>query len=325
MKVFVTGGSGFVGGHCIKRLLADEHSVVAPARHEVACKRLRALGASSTVLEYADPAALKQAMAGCDAAVHIAAHLKMWGAWEDFEVSNVTLTDQVLKAATACSIKRFVHVSAASVVMQEAMPITHADESWPLTELRHLPYSSTKAIAESHVLAAHSDGFSTVALRPPLIWGPGDMVDGDFGDRVRKRQFAWISRGEYPYATCHVQNLCQAIALALRSEVTGAYFLTDDEDITLREFITQRLHASGLETPRMSVPAPVAWLMGKGMEKLWATGWLPGEPPLTRELVRLIGYPFTLDISRAKTVLGYKPEITIREGMSRVRGSGLEL
>ncbi len=316
MKVFVTGGSGFVGGHAIRRLLADEHTVVAPARREAVCDKLRALGASSFAIDYADPVALEQATAGCDAVVHIAAHLKMWGPWEDFEASNVTLTDQVLAAAKSCGVKRFVHVSAASVVMQEAMPVIHADESAPLTSLRHLPYSATKAIAETHVLASHSDTLKTVALRPPLIWGSGDTVDGDLGDQVRKGQFAWIDRGDYPYASCHVQNLSHAIALALWSEVTGAFFLTDGEDITLRDFLTQRLLASGLQAPRMSVPAKAAWWLGGAMEKLWATGWMPGDPPLTRELVRLIGYPFSLDIRRAKSVLGYSPEVTIAQGMS---------
>ena len=98
--------------------------------------------------------------------------------------------------------------------------------------------------------------------------------------------------------------------------MTGAFFLTDGEDITLRDFLTQRLLASGLQAPRMSVPAKAAWLLGGAMEKLWETGWMPGDPPLTRELVRLIGYPFSLDISRAKSVLGYAPEVSIAQGMA---------
>ena len=114
MKVFVTGGSGFVGGHTVRRLLADEHEVVAPARREQACERLRALGAVSMPLDFNDSLALQESMKGCDAVVHIAAHLKMWGPWTDFVASNVTLTEQVVRAAEALGVHRFVHVSAAS-------------------------------------------------------------------------------------------------------------------------------------------------------------------------------------------------------------------
>jgi nucleoside-diphosphate-sugar epimerase len=317
MKVFVTGGSGFVGGHTVRRLLADEHEVVAPARREQACERLRALGAVSMPLDFNDSLALQESMKGCDAVVHIAAHLKMWGPWADFVASNVTLTEQVVRAAEALGVRRFVHVSAASVVMHAPGPIHHADESSPLTQEQCLPYSATKAMAESLVLSAHSDSFKTVALRPPFIWGPGDAVDGDLGEQVRKGQFAWIAQGRYPYATCHVQNLCHAISLALWSEVTGAFFVTDDEEVTLRDFMSQRLHVSGIKSPSSSVPASLAWLFGGALEKLWATGWLPGDPPLTREMVRLIGYPFSLDIGRARHVLGYAPEITVQEGMAQ--------
>lgn len=315
MKIFVTGGSGFVGGHVIRKLIAEGNTLVAPARREESCVAIRALGASSSMLNYADQAAVGMAMDGCDAVVHIAAHLRMWGPWSDFMSSNVELTDAVVRAAKKRGVRRFVHIGAASVIMQAAAPIVQADESAPLTALRHLPYSATKALAEAHVLAAYAQGFRPVVLRPPFIWGPGDMVDGELGDQVRRGQFAWIAKGDYPYATCHVYNLCHAISLALKSEVTGAYFVTDDEKTSLRDFMIRRLIAAGLRPPRLSVPARLAWLAGWIMEKLWSTGRIGGDPPLTRELVRLIGYPFTLDISRAKAELGYSPQINISRGM----------
>ena len=143
----------------------------------------------SMPLDFNDSLALQESMKGCDAVVHIAAHLKMWGPWADFVANNVTLTEQVIRAAQALGVRRFVHVSAASVVMHAPGPIHHADESSPLTQEQCLPYSATKAMAESLVLSAHSDSFKTVALRPPFIWGPGDAVDGDLGEQVRKGQF----------------------------------------------------------------------------------------------------------------------------------------
>lgn len=320
MKIFVTGGSGFIGGHAVRKFLSEGHDVVAPARRQDACDRIRALGATSETLDYSDSGALRTAMTSCEAVVHIAAHLKMWGPWAEFHASNVTLTEQMLDAARICEVRDFVHVSAASVIMESPGPIYDAEESSRLTSDPRLPYSATKATAESGVLAARTDNFRTVVLRPPFVWGRGDAVDGDLGKQINRGLFAWIAQGRYPYATCHVRNLCHAISLAIGSEVDGAFFITDGDEIALRDFMIARLHANRLKPPGISVPAPVAWLFGGVLEKSWATGWLPGSPPLTREMVRLIGYPFTLNISRARSLLGYTPEISIAAGMSELSG-----
>lgn len=317
MKVFVTGGSGFIGSHLVRNLLREGHSVVAPARREEASARLRAAGADSPVIDYADAPSVRSAMDGCDAVVHVAACLSMWGPWEEFMAGNVTLTRQVLEATRVSRVARFVHISAASVIMDKSAPITGADESWPLTQNRKLPYSATKAIAESEVLDARSATMTTIVLRPPFVWGCGDAVDGDLGDQVRKGRFAWIAQGRYRYSTCHVENLCHAITLALGVDVSGVFFITDDEDITLRDFMTSRLQASGLNPPALSVPVSVAWLFAVCLEALWLAVRFRGEPPLTREMVRLIGYPFSVDITAARERLGYVPQVSIGEGIIR--------
>lgn len=320
MKVFVTGGSGFVGGYVLQRLVADGHTVVAPCRSQSGCDRISRLGITPLHMDISHSDNCTTAMAGCEAVIHIAAHIKMWGEWSEFVENNINLTMKVLDAAKENNVRRFVHISAASIVLDKPAANCVFDEVAPLTTRRYMPYSASKAKAESLVMAAHSDTLRTVALRPPYIWGSGDAVDGYLGDQVRRNQFAWINHGNYAYATCHVANLTKAIVLALQNEVTGAFFITDDEDITFGRFMTMRLQASGIKPPTLSVPTSVAWFMGGLIEQLWQSGLMKGSPLMTRELVRLIGYPLLIDITRAKRLLAYKPDVSVCEGMTMIQG-----
>ncbi|MFM2397897.1 MAG: hypothetical protein RL341_54, partial [Pseudomonadota bacterium] len=129
MNIFITGGSGFVGGHLIQRLRADGHSVVAAARSVAAAERVARLGAQPWCGSLTDVNALSEALAGCDAVVHTAAHLKMWGALAEFEASNIGLTRHMLAAARAAGVRHFVHISAASVVMDAPTALVNIDES----------------------------------------------------------------------------------------------------------------------------------------------------------------------------------------------------
>lgn len=323
MKIFLTGATGFVGSHMLRRLLNEGHTVVASARSPASEVALRTAGATPWIGRIEPGAALLQALQGCDAIVHCAAHLKMWGAWHEFEASNVGLTRTLLDAARQSGIRHFIHISAGSVVLQAPGPMLDADESAPLTSRRELPYSSTKAEAELLVLQAAGPALRTLALRPPLIWGPGDIFDRELGERIEKGQFGWFGGGHYPYVTCHIDNLCEATILALASGASGiACFVTDGGTVDLRGFMTRRIEARGLPVPRMSMPRGLAWAVAAIAETLWRGLGLGGEPPLTRETLRLIAYPFSLKSDRAFREIGYRPVTTIDQGLERLTGAG---
>ncbi len=320
MKVFLTGATGFIGRHVLGRLLHDGHGVIASARSPESTLKLRAAGAEPFEQSLLDDSPLRGAMQGCNAVVHCAAHLRTWGPWAEFEASNVALTRAMLRGAQASGVKHFVHLSAASVVMQGPGPMLDADECVATTHRRDLPYSSTKAMAEALVLQAAGPGLRTLALRPPLVWGAGDTVDGELGQHIARGRFGWFSGGHYPYATCHVDNLCEAVSLALQSQLAGeALFITDGEPVELRDFLGKRIEACGLPVPRLSIPADAAWVLAGLAEGAWRRLGLATEPALTREAVRLLGYPFTLDSSRSRALLGYRPVITVDEGLRQLR------
>ena len=319
MRVFLTGGSGFVGRHLIQRLRSEGHEVLAAARSPSAAELVSRLGAEVWRGALDDAPALAMALNGIDAVVHSAAHLKMWGPLAEFEASNIGLARNLLEATRAARVRHFIHISAASVVMDEPTALVDIDETAPMTTSAVLPYSSTKARAEKLVISAATDEMRTIALRPPFIWGPGDAVDRDLGVAIAKGRFGWFNGGRYPYATCHVLNLAEAVVCALRSPTTGrAHFITDGEPVVLRAFMERRIAAARLPMPRMSVPTSAAWVVAGMLEALWRALRWQSEPPLTREVVRLMGFPFSVDTRRAREDLGYRPVVSVDEGLRQL-------
>lgn len=318
----VTGGSGFVGGRLIERLVAQGWQVRALARSADAVQIVERRGAQAVKGSLDDAASLRVAARDCDVVVHVAAHFKLWGDPDTFERSNVVGTGHLLQAAAASSVKRFIQLGAAAVVMGDLRPMRHADESLPRQERDWAPYSASKARSEALVLGANRPGrFETVVVRPPMIWGAGMPTLEHMVQTVRAGQFRWVGDGSQAMSTAHVDNVCHALELAITKGRGGeAYFVSDDSDSTLKEVISGLLRTRGIEPPRASAPLPVAWLMATAMEWIWRTFSRQGEPPLTRQMLRLIGAPFTLDIGKARRELGYRPVVTREQGLRAMAG-----
>ena len=321
--VLVTGGSGFVGGRLIERLVAKGYQVRALARSDDAMRIVQKRGAQPVRGSLNDAASLASAVRGCDAVIHVAAYFKLWGDPAEFERSNVAGTANLLQAAASASVRRFVQLGAAAVVMGDMAPMLRADESLPRQERAWAPYSASKARSEALVLAANRDGvFETVVLRPPMIWGAGMPVLDQMIETVKAGQFRWVGSGAQAMSTAHVDNVCHALELAVGKGRGGeAYFVSDGTDTTLRGLISGLLRTRGIEPPRASAPLPVAWVMASVMEWVWRAFSRQGEPPITRQMLRLIGAPFTLDIGKAQRELGYQPEVSAEQGFRAMQGA----
>jgi nucleoside-diphosphate-sugar epimerase len=320
----VTGGSGFVGGRLIERLVAQGWQVKALARSEEAAQIVGRHGAQAVKGSLDDLPSLKAAAAGCDAVIHVAALFKLWGEAAEFERSNVQGTANLLQAAAAASVKRFVQVGAAAVVMGDMQPMLQIDESLPRQERTWAPYSASKARSEALVLDANRPGvFETVVIRPPMIWGAGMPTLDHMIDTVRAGQFRWAGDGSQAMSTIHVDNVCHAVELALTQGRGGeAYFISDGADTTFKSFLSSLMQARAVEPPRASVPLWMAWAMATVMEWIWRRFSRPGEPPITRQMLRLIGQPFTVNISKAQRELGYRPAVTREQGLQAMMQRG---
>lgn len=319
---FVTGGSGFIGGALIERLRAEGHSVRALARSEQAAERIRARGGDPVAGELSDVGAMKNGAEGCDWAFHAAAMLGAWGKREEFERGNVDGTRNVLSACAQAGVNRFVHVGTEAALLA-GQPLVQVDETAPLRPDSPALYSSTKAQAEQLVLAANSNGFETVVVRPRFVWGRGDTtLLPSMVELVRSGRFAWVGGGRHLTSITHVENVVEGLLLgAARGNPGNAYFVTDGEPVEFREFVTELLSTQGVEAPVRSVPPSVAHALAVAGESLWRLLPLRGEPPLTRFAYWVSSQECTIRIDKARTQLGYEPIKARADGLAELRAA----
>jgi nucleoside-diphosphate-sugar epimerase len=321
-NAFVTGGSGFVGQPLIRRLAAQNVRVVALARSEAAADAVKKAGAEARRGDLLDERAITEGMRGCDTVFHVAGHLSEWDPYEVFHKANVVGTRTLLASAKAPGVSTFVAVGAAAVVMGRPMSMTNiSEDDLPLQAPSWGPYIATKAEAERLVRQANTSELRTVVIRPPLIWGAGMPMLDEMVAAARGGQFALPDAGRPVLSTSHVDNVVEGLILAAEKGRGGeAYYVTDGDVITLKNVLTDLLGTRGVPPIERSVPFGVAWRIAALMEGVWRTFRLGKKPPITRQTLRMIGQDFTLDITKARRDLGYRPVTNWADGIARMRG-----
>ena len=315
-RAFVTGGSGFRGKRISAEGAARGAVVGGLARSVASAIAVRAAGAEPVRGDLDDVAAMTAGMKEppCDVVFHAAAHVKQHGKLAEFLRANVQGTENVLAAARAAGVRRFVHVGT-EAVLADGKPIVRADESTPYPERPAGPYPISKGLAERAVLAANRFGeLETVVIRPRFIWGKGDTsVLPELVEAVRRKRFAWIGGGRYLTSTCHVANVVEGALLAAERGAPGEiYFLTDGAPVELRAFLTELLATQGVDAGAREVPRWVARTAAA------LTGWLP-RPPITRTAIALVGGEVTVDDGKARRELGYLGKVTREAGLAEMR------
>lgn len=312
-RVFVTGGSGFVGG-AVFSAFAGRYELSAMARSESAAAKVKARGAApvSCSLDHVTAAHL----AGVDAVVHAAAYVEEWGPWSAFYGANVEGTRRLLAAAKAAGVRRFVHIGTEAALFR-GQSMLRVDETAPLALDSPFPYSRSKAMAEREVRSANGEGMTTIILRPRAIWGPGDET---ILPAVRKMvdagKFKWIGGGHYRTSTTHVANLVHAIELALtRGWGAQAYFVLDDGEQDLRDFFVRYLRTAGVELPSDEVPREVVRFAARVLEPIHEVFDL-GPPPITRFAANMMSVDCVLVDDLARKELGYRPVVSVEEGLA---------
>jgi nucleoside-diphosphate-sugar epimerase len=319
--VFVTGGSGFVGAAIVRAMVAEGHRVRALARSEASARIVSLLGAEPVRGDLDAEGSLADGIRGSTVVVHAAASLTSGVLYRDHERTNVDGTRRVLNSARKAGARRLIYVSAASIVIRPGHP-TNGDEGLPVVNDRSMPYSATKGIAERMVLEANGAELSTLALRPPFIWGEEAPSIAHIAHAFRDRRFMWIGGGDYAYSVCHVDNLASAVVRAVDHGQGGtAYFVTDDDLTSMRQFFTEVIEATGQPAKARAVPYWLGSVLARTMGMVFAL-FRPGkQPPLTLETVRLIGKRLEVSNARAKQELGYEPKISRAVGVARIRAS----
>ncbi len=322
MKALVTGGGGFLGGAIVRRLRARGDAVRSFARGDYS--ELRSLGVEVIRGDLADVASVSSAAAGCDVVFHVAARPGIWGPYAEYHRINVTGTENVLAACRAHGIRKLVYTSSPSVVFN-GKDMEGTDESVPYPEHYHAAYPQTKAMAERLVLQANGPELTTVALRPHLIWGPGDPhLAPRLIARARAGRLWRIGRKTNLIDTVYVDNaadahLLAADRLAPGSPVAGkAYFITQGEPLPLWDMVNRILTAAGLPPVTKTIPAPIAYAAGWLCENVYGLLGLESEPPMTRFVAGELSTSHWFNIDAARRDFGYRPAVSLDEGMKRL-------
>jgi nucleoside-diphosphate-sugar epimerase len=321
MKIFLTGASGFVGGAYLKAY-ASEHQIAAMSRSEKSDAAIKALGA--TPVRSALGEVTSDQLKGHDAVIHCAAHVEEWGPWADYWRVNVDGTKQLLAAAKAAGIKRFVHIGTEAALFH-GQHMRNVDETYPLALNSPFPYSRTKAFAEQAVRQANDpkSGFTTIVVRPRFVWGPGDQtILPAVKAMVEKGQFAWIDGGRNQTSTTYIGNLVYAMNLALTKGQAGeAYFVLDGPPVVFREFMTRMMKAGGVTPGDRAVPGWLVRTIAYAGETTWRTLNLNGKPPLTRFTANIMSRDCILNDAKARREMGYAPPTSIDDGLKALTAS----
>ncbi len=324
MKILVTGGGGFLGTHIIKKLQEKGFTPVSFSRHRY--KHLDDLGVESIVGDVANRSDTDRAMDGIDAVIHTSAMVGISCIKKPFFETNVIGTRNLLVSAKKHGARRFVYCSSPSVVF-DGRDHEGIDESYPYPEKYLSCYPMTKAIAEREVLGANDpDNFRTCALRPHLIWGPGDNnLLPRLAERAKAGKLLIVGDGKNVIDTVYVENAADAhilalLALAEKGRADGkAYFITQDEPVDCwNGFINTLLAKLDLPKVTKKISLRKAYVVGAGCEIIYKLLRIKKEPPMSRFLALELALSHWFDISAAKRDLGYRPAVSTEEGFERV-------
>ncbi|MDT3281561.1 2-alkyl-3-oxoalkanoate reductase [Shewanella scandinavica] len=348
---FVTGAGGFLGKAICLRLLAAGIKVTGFARGHY--PELEALGVVMLQGDLVNKDQLQQSMQGCDIVFHVASKAGVWGDRDSYFCPNVKGAANVIAACKTLKINKLVYTSTPSVTFA-GQDESGIDESTPYATSFLNYYAHSKAIAEKMMLDANQVGdvsvenpdvtqlssqvttkatapyaLKTVALRPHLIWGPGDphLVPRVLA-RGRLDQLKLVGREDKLVDTIYIDNAAYAHVLAAlelcqaKPKCQGkAYFLSNDEPITMAKMLNLILACDALPPVTKRVPQSVAYVAGAVLETVYFLLKKQEEPMMTRFVARQLSCSHYFDISAAKRDLGYRALISINEGMARLKAS----
>lgn len=319
----VTGGSGFLGKAIVHLLLGKGLQV------RVLCRgnypELASAGCEIFRGEVSDQELVKKAVQGCDIVFHVAAKAGIEEPYSEYERINFHGTLAVLNACKDFKVSRLVYTSSPSVVFAHG-DVEGADESLPYPPHHDAYYPATKCMAEKAVLSAASSELATVAIRPHLIWGPGDnQLTPRLVSKAKAGRLKFVGDGKNKVDTVYIDNAASAHILAAErlwpgSKISGkAYFITNGDPRPISEITNLIIGAAGVAPVTATISPKIAWIIGLICEIAYKTFKIKGEPPITRWVAGELSTAHWFNISAARNDLGYNPTVSIEEGIEKLK------
>ncbi len=322
MRVFVTGGSGFIGTHLVPRLVAAGHELVCLVRPTSNLVALERAGVRLVRGDITDPPTIQAGMQGCDSVVHLAACYELWiPDRRRYRELNVQGARTVLECAAEIGVRKVVHVSTAVVWGNAPWPIT---ETTPLGERCASEYARSKREGDEIAWRLHRErGLPLVVVYPSAVLGPGDpKPTGRYlRDLVLRRLPAQVGT-THCFGFVHVRDTAEVIARALELEGNaGERYIANGENLTFGEINALVAEMAGIGLPHLRMPDALAWMSAR---TLTAIADVLGRPPLwgmAADQIDIMRQGFRFDASKAERELGiaYTPVRTaLTEAVQRL-------
>ena len=285
-------------------------------------RRPSALPCRQVLGDVTDRDACDRATRGHDAVIHLAAKVDVVGPWPAYEQANVGGTVNLLAAARYAGAARFVYVSSPSVA-HAGQPLVGAPSAPADPDSARGHYARSKAMAERVALAAAAESLCTVAVRPHLVWGPGDtQLIGRVVERARAGRLALVGTGAALIDTTYVTNAAEAIVAGLDrcQALSGqAFVVSNGEPRTIAEIMARVCRAAGISSEPHRIPYPIAWAAGAALDALTGplrrVGGQP-DPPITRFLAEQLGTAHWFAQQHTRAQLQWQPTVTLDEGFT---------
>ena len=317
----ITGATGFIGGHLAERLVQHGVPVRCLVRSTSDTRLLETLDVDIAVADLQSEDAVARAVRGCRHVVHCGAMVSDWATTDEIERVNVAGTRNVLNAAAAASVQRFVHFSTTDVYGYPGGP--GIDETHSATRFRNW-YAQTKLAAEAEVRRFDQQRkMEVVILRPATVYGPRSTeVVGEIARAIRAGNMLLIDRGRANAGLCYVHNLTDAAILALRHEAAPghAFNVTDGLDITWKQFTAGLADGLDCSPVRWSMPywmaSSIGFSLEHGYRALRRTFRVSTSPLLSRQAVHVMGRNQDFSNRKAREILGWEPRVDYETGLA---------
>jgi len=324
MAVLVTGASGFLGAHVLERMAASGTLALGLGRDEARCAALEAMGHRIIRHDLVEPldGALDPRLGRVERIIHCAALSAPFGRLADFEAANVTATRNLVDFAKRQGVSRFVHISSPSVCFAFRDQLGLAEDSALPEPVNH--YARTKREAEAIVLG--QPDIHPVVLRPRGIYGKGDRaLLPRLIKAARARPLPLFRDGRAAIDLTYVDDVVDAVMVALAAPWAAErqiFNISGGEVLPVRYIADEacaRAHIKAHWRPMPLLPA----MLAAGLMEAVALR-LPGrsEPPVTRYGLGLFAYAQSLDLSKARRMLGWAPKISFEQGLDRTFAGG---
>lgn len=311
MKVLITGATGFLGGATLQRLLDDGIDVRAMVRDPAQKSQIEQLGCPVFVGDIGDPNDIATAAAGCTVIVHAAAIANARSHRRALDWTNIAGTENVLTAARHAKVRRLVYISCSDVTLANESRVHWNEDrtnSHPLLDA----HAESKRLAEDLVLPASSEELETLAIRPAMVWGPGDhtTLPGLCREALANNGISLFGDGRNLVSGVYIDNFVDAVVAALDAKGAAgrAYYVADEEFLEAREFYGKLSFAARLPQPRGGMGFEFSYAMAALRD------WRGAEGATRSDVVkRAKGTHF--DTQKARTTLGWEPRVSVEDGM----------